>query len=84
MTTVPWTFTDRRGNALAVGDRVLPTCWGAEVPLFLCNTRATVVGFGRTKVKVQFDSYSYDVPPERCSAGYREFHSVPPSWLRKV
>lgn len=78
-------MNDRKGQTLSVGDRVIPTYWGNEVPLYLSNTKATVVGFGRKNVKVQFDSYSYDVVPvEARSAGYREFHAVPPNWLRKV
>lgn len=78
-------MNDKTGKPISVGDRVVPICWGDSVPLWLSNTPATVVGFGRTNVKVQFDAYSYDVvPPEYRSRGYREFHAVPASWLRKL
>jgi hypothetical protein len=59
-----------------VGCRVLPISWGAGVPLWLSNTPATVVGLGRSRVRVRFDSVQY--------AAADKPHSVPPEYLRVV
>ena len=51
---------DFRGHDIHVGDRVVPIGWGEGIPLTLSNTKATVIGFGRKRVMLRFDSYSYD------------------------
>ena len=53
------TFVDFDGRPLAVGDRILPLGWGDGVRLVNASTWATVVGFGRTRVRVQFDGWAY-------------------------
>lgn len=63
-------------TSLAIGDRVRPWAWGYGVPLWLANSHGTVVGKGRTRVKVRFDDCAYapgDAP-----------HSVAPQVLRVV
>lgn len=57
MTTT--TFTDHRGVPLAIGDRIIPTGWG-EIPLWLSNSRGTIVKFGRKRLHVKFDGVRYD------------------------
>ena len=52
-------FTDFDGRPLAVGDRILPLGWGDGVRAVHAGTWATVVGFARTRVRVQFDGWAY-------------------------
>lgn len=52
-------FVDFDGRVLAVGDRILPLGWGDGVRAIHAGTWATVVGFGRTRVRVQFDGWAY-------------------------
>lgn len=65
------------GSPITVGDRVLPIGWGDGVPLYLCNTAATVVGIARTRVRVRFDSATY-------GGRFPEFDAVNPRSLRRV
>lgn len=64
---------DDRGTDLSVGDRVVQTAVDDGAPAWA--TRGTVVGFGRTRVRVQWDGYGYD---ERIP-----FHAARPTALRK-
>jgi hypothetical protein len=53
------TLPDFQGEPIAVGDRVLPIGWGNGIPLWLSNTAGTVVGIGRTRIRVRFDCVTY-------------------------
>lgn len=59
MSTQAPAFTDFDGRPLAVGDRILPLGWGDGVRAVNASSWATVVGFGRTRVYVQFDGWAY-------------------------
>lgn len=52
-------FTDFDGRPLAVGDRIYPLGWGYGVRLVNASSWATVVGFGRSRIRVQFDGWVY-------------------------
>jgi len=69
-------FRDFRGEPLSKGDRVIPIAWG-DIPLWLSNTPGVIVGFGRTRVKVEFDGVRYNAPGDKP-------HAVPPHYLRKL
>lgn len=68
---------DYKGNELAVGDRVIPIAWGDGIRLVNSNSPATVVGFGRTKIRVRFDGWLY-------GGKFADFDAVPPTYLRKL
>lgn len=68
-------MNDHKGQPLAIGDRVIPVHWG-EIPLWLCNTNATVVGFGRKRVQLRFDGVSY--------SGTDKPHTCSPDSLRRL
>lgn len=70
------TLTDHRGEPLSVGDRVVPVGWGDGVPLFLSNTRGTVVKIGRSRIHVEFDLYSYGPADRPHSAPSRHFRRI--------
>lgn len=50
-------MTDRKGQELHVGDRVIPTSFGLGIPFTLCCTKATVTGFDRKRALVRFDGH---------------------------
>lgn len=52
-------FTDFDGRPLAVGDRIFTLGWGDGVRLVHSGAWATVVGFARTRIRVQFDGWAY-------------------------
>lgn len=62
-------FVDFDGRVLAVGDRIFPLGWGDGIRLVNASSWATVVGFGRTKVRVRFDGWVY-------GGKYPEFDSI--------
>jgi hypothetical protein len=66
---------DQRGETISVHDRIMPIYWGDGIPLWLCNTPATVVKIGRTKIHVHFDGVSYkDGKPD----------AIPPRYVRRL
>jgi hypothetical protein len=69
-------FNDHRGVDIAIGDRVLPISWGDGVPLWLSNTPATVIAFGRTRLHVKFDGVRYNESDR--------LHSVLPKTVRRL
>jgi hypothetical protein len=48
--------TDDKGTPLNIGDEVVMTCINRDRGAEMWMWRGTVVGFGRTRVKVQFPS----------------------------
>lgn len=68
-------FTDIKGRELKVGDRITPTAIDRGVPAFLASSKATIVGFGRTRIRVQFDMESY-------GGRWPEYRSIPTSVLK--
>lgn len=50
-------MTDRKGQPLNDGDRVIPVTFGCGIPFRLCCTKATVTGFDRNRVLVRFDGH---------------------------
>lgn len=61
------TYADDRGAPLAAGARVVSTGTDDGSPLWAI--RGTVVGFGRTRIRVQWDGFGYDTA--------FPFHAVP-------
>lgn len=49
-------MTDDRGNPIQVGDEIVTTCIDRDRGAEMWMHKGTVVGFGRTRVKVQFPS----------------------------
>lgn len=70
-------FLDLDGNPLAKGDRIIPTGWGGDVPLYLSSSKATIVGFGRTRIRVQFDGAVY-------GGRFPEYDAINPRVVKKV
>lgn len=68
-------FTAFTGEALAIGDRVIPIYWGGPVGQAQCGCTATVVGFGRKLVRIRYDFMAY-------GGNFPEFDTAEPSWLR--
>lgn len=58
---------DDQGAELRIGDRIVRTAIDSGAPGWA--NRGTVVGLGRVRVQVQWDSYMYDiaVPHHSCS-----------------
>lgn len=50
-------MTDRKGQPLNDGDRVIPIASGFGIPFRLCCTEATVTGFDGRRVLVRFDGH---------------------------
>jgi len=71
------TFNDHFGRTITVGDRVTAVGWGGPLPLHLTQGAGTVVGFGRTRVRVQFDGEVY-------GGKWPEHRAVPPSLVRII
>ena len=49
-------MTDDRGNAINVGDEVVTVCINRDRGAEMWMHKGKVVGFGRTRVRVQFPS----------------------------
>lgn len=66
-------FTDHFGRPINVGDTVQVDCIDASRGAQQWMHRGTVVGFGRTRVKIEFSSATgvYNVGPE-CMAVIRD------------
>lgn len=72
-------WTDKFGAPLSAGDRVVAVCIDDGAPGWA--HQGTVAGFGRTRVKVEWDGWSY----EPLASGRRQApHSPPPSALRRI
>jgi hypothetical protein len=70
---------DKFGSPLAAGDRVVAVCVDDGAPGWAHF--GVIVGFGRTRVRVEWDTWSY----EPLSSGVRRApHTPPPSALRKL
>ena len=75
MSTARIAQTAFEGKALTIGDRVVAVAWGDGIPLYLANTSATVIGFGRTRVRVRFDLVAY-------GGRFADYDAVNPRMLR--
>ncbi|MFZ2242228.1 MAG: hypothetical protein WAV90_22155 [Gordonia amarae] len=69
-------FCDFSGRAIAVGDTVCAVAWDG-LPLALLQGTATVVGFGKTRVRVRFSGEAY-------GGQWPEYRAVRPALLRVV
>lgn len=67
-------ISDDFGNELAVGDRVLKTAIDDGAPMWA--GRGFVIGFGRVRPRVQWDSWFYD--------DAFPYHTPRPTALRKL
>lgn len=66
---------DFTGTPFAIGDRVTAVAWGGSLPLHLTQGAGTVVGFGRTRVRVQFDGEAY-------GGEWPQYRAIEPNLLR--
>ena len=56
---MPESLPDFFGHPLKIGDRVTAVAWGSSLPLTLTQGSGVVVGFGRTRVRVQWSGEAY-------------------------
>jgi hypothetical protein len=69
------TFFDYKGQPIEMGDTVGSNSYGYGTPMGV--TRGTVVGFGRTKVKVCWDGFVY-------GGQWKAFDTSRPDMLRVI
>jgi hypothetical protein len=66
---------DHFGQPLSIGDRVTAVAWGGSLPLALTQGYGVVVGFGRTRVRVQWTGEAY-------GGKWPEYRAIEPSLIR--
>lgn len=72
---MPNVIRDYLGQPLKIGDHVTAVAWGDTLPLTLTQGYGIVVGFGRTRVRVQWSGEAY-------GGKWPEYRAIDPSLIR--